>query len=95
MIWTKKALTEVLEQYADDDVLVGELWTKLDVRHEFAEVSVQAEYENIGQSSVDAFDPDEFWAEYADEFDRGFEYTITENSYELYGAISAKLKGEN
>lgn len=92
MIWTKKGLTELLEQYSDDDVFAGELWTKLDARHEFAEVSAQAPYEGVSQEAIDKFDPDQFWNEFVDSFDHVFEHTISENSGELYHAIARRLK---
>jgi hypothetical protein len=92
MIWTKRDLINVLSQYKDDDVLVGELWTKLDVEYNLADIDPS--YENISQDRFDKFDVDKFWDEYQDELEGNFDHSISENNMEMFYAIQRHLQEE-
>lgn len=92
MIWTKKDLLNVLSQYKDDDVLVGELWTRLDVEYNLADIDPS--YDNVNQDELEKFNVEQFWDEYQDELDRSFEHSISQNNMEMFYAIQKRLEGE-
>ena len=93
MIWTKKDLLNVLEQYSDEDVLVGELWTKLDVELNLADLFSDLKYgdrsgsKGVSKEALGRFNVEDFWSEYQDELDRNFDLSISENNQEMFYAI--------
>jgi hypothetical protein len=92
MQWTKKELLDVLEQYKDDDVLVGELWTKLDVEYQLAEISSELDWENVSEEDVTNLDVESFWNDYVSTMDDNFEHSVSENNNDLYIALLDFLK---
>tara|TARA_R110001606_G_scaffold354873_1_gene505609 strand:- start:1484 stop:1774 length:291 start_codon:yes stop_codon:yes gene_type:complete len=92
MQWTKKELLDVLEQYKDEDVLVGELWTKLDVEYQLAEISSNLDWENVSEEDVTNLDVESFWNDYVPAMDDNFEHSTSENNNDLYIALLDFLK---
>lgn len=95
MIYTKKALVEILEQYEDEDILVGVLWSKFDVEYELSEVASQSDFEGIDQTKLEAFSAEGFWNSYFETMEKAYDSDIAWQSGELYSAIVERLKGEN
>ena len=94
MIWTKKDLLQTLAQYKDDDVLVGELWSKLDVSDRLAELKEDYKDYEISLQDVTDFDGEEFWDEYQDEFDKIFDTSISYNYDTMLEDLIAKIQTE-
>lgn len=92
MIYTKKLLTEILARYADEDILVGTLWSKLDVEYELAEVASSAEYEGIDPEKVAKVDADGFWNSYFENLDKDYDVDTSHQSGELYFALVNYVK---
>jgi hypothetical protein len=95
MIYTKKSLIEILEQYKDDDILVGTLWSKFDVEYELAEVGSSAELEGIDPEKIAKFDVEGFWNSYFENLDADYDQDTAYQSGELYGEIVERLKRED
>lgn len=93
MQWSKKELLAVLSTYEDTDILVGELWSKLDVEYALSEIASDAEYEGVTQEQIDSFDVDAFWDDFSGTMDDSFEHNVSYNNSELYVAILDSIKG--
>jgi len=92
MIYTKKLLIDILDKYTDEDILVGTLWSKLDVEYELAEVASSAEYEGIDPEKIAKVDVEGFWNSYFENLDKDYDVDTSHQSGELYFALVQHIK---
>jgi hypothetical protein len=94
-MWTKKELLKVLEQYQDNDVIVGELWSRIDVEYIIEQYKEDHEDYDLTKEVVENFDTETFWNGVKGELDELMGTSISHHNGWLDERIMAKLEKEN